>query len=437
MRNRSFAANTIEVILPVALALLLGLGAFLFLTPVFGQGHQADSGVIRIYSSVPMNQFASITHGVQMAIDEVNGRVGDYKIDYVPLNDAATIGGKWDAGVELANARRAVEDPDAMVYIGTYNSGAAKVSIPVLNRVNMAMISPGNTYPGLTKPGKGAAGEPWIYYPLGVRNYFRVVPADDLQGAAAAAYAKQLGTKSVYVLDDTELYGKGLASIFAQSAHDLGINVVGGPESIDVHATSYTDLASRIMQAKPDLVYFGGISDNHPGLVLRDLRNAGFQGSFMGGDGIADNTFIKDAQSAGSQGSGAIYSTLVGLPASKLTGAGAAWYQRYKQQYPSDDNEDFAPAGYEAAKVALSAIQRAGKKDREAIREAVASTSTAQIPGDHILGEWKFDQNGDTSLVTISVQQLGQAPDTGSTSWLYQGIMSYNPDTKAWTFEKQ
>ncbi len=89
MRNRSFALNTIEVIVPVVVAVVLGLGAFLFLTPVFGQGHQADPGVIRIYSSVPMDQFASITHGVQMAIDEAGGRVGNYKIDYVPLNDAA------------------------------------------------------------------------------------------------------------------------------------------------------------------------------------------------------------------------------------------------------------------------------------------------------------------------------------------------------------
>src|SRR5438105_14610459 len=143
-----------------------------------------------------------------------------------------------------------------MAYIGTYNSGAAKISIPVLNRVHMAMISPGNTYPGLTKPGTGTAGEPWTYYPLGVRNYFRVVPADDLQGAAAAAYAKEIGAHSVYVLDDTELYGKGIATIFASQARNLGLNVVGGSESIDVHATDYTQLANKIVQTKPDLVYF-------------------------------------------------------------------------------------------------------------------------------------------------------------------------------------
>ena len=235
------------------------------------------------------------------------------------------------------------------------------------------MISPGNTYPGLTKPGTGTAGEPYIYYPLGVRNYFRVVPADDLQGAAAAAYAKQIGAKSVFVLDDTELYGKGIAAIFARRSTNLGLTVAGGPESIDTHASSYTQLADRIIQSKADLVYFGGITANQPDKVLADLRSAGYNGAFMGADGIGDDSFIKSVTDNISNKSN-IYSTLVGLPGAQLTGAGSTWFTKYKSQYPSDDNEDFASFGYEAGKVAISAIQRANKKDREAIRQAVAAT---------------------------------------------------------------
>ncbi len=269
MRNRTFSFNIREVVIPALVALLIGAALFFMLTPGFGAGRTSDPNVVRIYSSVPMPSYDSIVHGIQMAVDEAGGRAGPFTIDYVPLNDATVREDgslKWDAALELANARQAAEDPDAMVYIGTYNSGAAKISIPVLNRVHMAMISPGNTYPGLTKPGTGEAGEPWVYYPLGIRNYFRVVPADDLQGSAAAAYAQEIGARSVYVLDDTELYGKGIANIFARSAQELGLDVVGGPESIDVRANDYSDLAAKIMQANPDLVYFGGISANHPAL---------------------------------------------------------------------------------------------------------------------------------------------------------------------------
>ncbi len=433
MRRGQFRLGTIEVVGPILLALALGVVLYFAVGPGIGLGRSSDPQTVRIYSSVPMNKFASIVHGAEMALDEAGGHAGNFRVELVPLNGAPTIDGKWNASVELANARRAVEDPDAMAYIGTYNSGAAKISIPVLNRVHMAMISPGNTYPGLTKPGTGNAGEPYSYAPLGTRNYFRVVPADDLQGSAAAAYARQIGVKSVYVLDDTELYGHGIAVIFAQSAKDFGINVVGGPEGIDVRAQSYTDLARKVATAKPDLVYFGGISDNHAGLLLRDLRAAGYTGAFMGADGIVDSTFIQQSQQ-GASGAGDVYATQLGLPASRFTDVGAAaWYTRYKSRYPSDDNEDFAPFGYEAMKVALHAIEKAGVKDREAIRAAVSTTSSADLPGDHILGDWKFDANGDTSLVSISVlKQEGN----GDNPWVFQGLLVFDPQSKKWLFQE-
>lgn len=431
MGNKSSRPGALQVLGPILLAAIVGMVLYLGLVPRTGQADSDDPQLVRIYTSVPMNRYASIVHGAQMALDEANSRAGDFRVELVPLNGARTIDSKWEPDVELANARRAVEDPSAMAYIGTYNSGAAKISIPVLNRVHMAMISPGNTYPGLTKPGTGNAGEPFAYYPLGERNYFRVVPADDLQGSAAAAYANQAGLKSVYVLDDTELYGHGIAAIFAQSARSLGMQVAGGPEGIDVRATNYTGLAQKIKAANPDLVYFGGISDNHPGMVLRDLRTAGYTGAFMGADGIVDTAFIQQTQQ-GTSNLGNVYATLVGLPASRLSGSGATWYSQYKARYPDDDNEDFAPFGYEAGKVALRAIEKAGKRDREAIRAAVSTISSADLPGEHILGDWKFDNNGDTSLVNISVlKQVGQT----SNPWNYQGLMLYDTQAKNWSYQ--
>jgi branched-chain amino acid transport system substrate-binding protein len=427
MRNRSFNLGPLEVVIPVILAIVAGLVIFVALAPGIGFGRTSNPNLVRIYTSVPMNNFASIVHGVQMALDEANNRAGNFQVELVALNGAPTLDGNWDATVELSNARRAVEDPDAVVYIGTYNSGAAKISIPVLNRVNMAMISPGNTYPGLTKPGTGNAGEPFTYYPLGVRNYFRVVPADDLQGSAAVAFAQQQGIKSIYVLDDTELYGKGIATIVAQAARDAGLEVKGGPESIDVRANDYTQLAERIISAGPDLVYFGGYSYNHAGIVLRNLRESGYDGLFMGADGIQDDVFIEDVNSSGAP-AGEVYSTLVGLPASQLSGPGREWYRLYKALYPNDKNEDFAPFGYEAARVALHAIEKAGTKDREAIRAAVASTTSADLPEPHILGDWHFDANGDTSLVSISVQDLQDR-------WTYRGLLVYNPETRTWAYQ--
>ena len=115
--------------------------------------------------------------------------------------------------------------------IGTFNSGCAEIEIPVLNRAPngpIAMVSPANTYVGLTHGGPGTvAGEPGKYYPTGKRNYARVVAADDYQGAADALLAQSLGVKKVFILNDKEAYGLGVATNFRNAAKKLGIKIVG------------------------------------------------------------------------------------------------------------------------------------------------------------------------------------------------------------------
>ena len=69
------------------------------------------------------------------------------------------------------------------------------------------MVSNANTNPGLTKAWDP---KPDKYYPTGARNYARVCTTDDVQGSAAAQFAKSIGVKSVYVLNDTETYGQVL-----------------------------------------------------------------------------------------------------------------------------------------------------------------------------------------------------------------------------------
>ena len=99
--------------------------------------------------------------------------------------------------------------------------------MPILNKANLVMISPGNTYPGLTKPGTGEQNEPRIYRPTGKINYFRVVPTDDLQGAVAAEWCKELGAKKVFVMHDRELYGKGIADVFRRTAQPWAVESSG------------------------------------------------------------------------------------------------------------------------------------------------------------------------------------------------------------------
>jgi branched-chain amino acid transport system substrate-binding protein len=360
---------------------------------------QAQMSTIKIISSLPRTgsskgQTDTIVNAYKQAFEEANYTAGGFTIEYEDMDDATPARGAWDAGKEAENANKAVSDPDVMVYLGTFNSGAAKVAIPILNRASLVMISPANTYPGLTKPGKGEPNEPDIYFPNGVRNYSRVVPADDLQGAVAANWANSMGITKVYVLDDTELYGHGIAVVFSETAMKIGLGVVGGPEGIDSKASDYRALATKIRGTGAELVYYGGITQNNAGKLFKDLRSVlGPSVALMGPDGIFEQAFLDDAGDAAE----GVYVTFGGVGPSKLTGKGAAWYNAYKAKYGAEP-EAYASYGYEAAKVAIDAITRAGSKDREAIRAAVFATANF----DGVLGTWSFDANGDTSLTTMS-----------------------------------
>jgi branched-chain amino acid transport system substrate-binding protein len=361
----------------------------------------AAGETIKIVSSLPRTgsskgQTDTIVNAINQRLEQDNFGAcnGQFKIVYEDMDDATAAAGKWDPTQEANNANKAAADADVMVYIGTFNSGAAAVSIPILNAAGLVMISPANTAVGLTKPAD--PGEPEKYYPNGKRNYTRVVPADDIQGKAGANWAKELGIKSVYILHDTETYGKGLADVFREQAKANGFEEKGY-EGIDKKAQDYKALGTKIKDAAPDLVYFGGITQNNAGLLLKDLRASGFQGKFLGPDGIYEQAFL---EAAGDSAEGA-YITFGGVPADKLEGKGKEWYEAYKAKFNAEP-EAYASYGYEATSVALGAINSVCKKDRAAILDAVFATKDF----DGILGNWSFDANGDTSLTTMSGLQV-------------------------------
>jgi branched-chain amino acid transport system substrate-binding protein len=363
-------------------------------------GGGGDPAVIKIVSSMPRTgsakeQTDSIANGIRIALEEAQHRAGPFELVYADCDDATTAAGQWTAEKETANAKRAARDPDVMVYIGTYNSGAAKISMPILNRAHLLMISPANTAIGLTKPGLGDRGEPEMYRPSGKLNYVRVVPADDLQGSLSAAWAKEMGFQRVWVLDDNEMYGKGLATAFADACRDLGIEVLG-EESIDAKAQEFRSLMIAVREARPDLIYFGGSTQTKGGQIAKDLVAAGIDARFMAPDACFEDAFIA---SAGPENvNDRCFVTFGGLPPDALTGRAKEFADRYEARFHKPPAA-YAIYGYEAAKVAIAAIERAGVKNRQAIVDACLSIKDFDQGA---LGRWSFDANGDTTIKSIS-----------------------------------
>jgi branched-chain amino acid transport system substrate-binding protein len=382
-----------------------GGGATIGPLPGEGEAGAGSSGkeTIKIVSSLPRTgsakaQTDTIVNGIKMALEDADWKAGDFAISYLDMDDATASAGQWTAEAERANADRAMKDPDVMVYIGTYNSGAAKISMPILNEAELLMISPANTWPGFTKSDVGDPGEPEMYRPTGRVTYTRVVPADDLQALRAAEWAKEMGIKTVYILDDNEVYGRGIARLFHDFCEELEIEVLGH-DSIDGRQQEYRATMTTIKPLDPDLIYFGGTTQNNAGQIAKDLVASGMDAKLMVPDGCMEEAFI---EAAGADNlNGRCFVTFGGKPPEKLEGAGKEFVDRYVERFDRMP-EAYAVYGYEAARVALEAIRRAGKKDRLAIVEACLAIRDF----DGALGTWSFDENGDTTLTAISANKV-------------------------------
>ncbi len=199
-----------------------------------GCGGGDGGSTLKIVSDLPLQgsdreQTAQMNLAIQEVLAQADNKAGDYTIEFEEFDDSTAAAGKWDEAKCAENGNTYADDSSIVGVIGTYNSGCAAIIIPILNEVGVAMVSPANTYTGLTVSGPGTeSGEPDKYYPTGTRNYTRVVANDSFQGRIDASYMKDdLGVTKVYILDDRELYGKGVADVFESSAKEIGLEVVG------------------------------------------------------------------------------------------------------------------------------------------------------------------------------------------------------------------
>jgi branched-chain amino acid transport system substrate-binding protein len=338
-------------------------------------------------------QTESMVKAIQMAVDETNGKAGGVKLTYKSLDNSTAQAGKWDEAKCADNMNTLAQDAKVVVVIGPMNSGCAQVQIKTANTAGLAMVSPAATAVGLTKAG-GGPGEPDKYYPNGTRNFLRVALADDLQAKAAAQWATELKVKKAFVLHDKETYGKGLADQFEGAAEEAGIEIVGN-EGIDPLASNYRALVPKIVGDGAEMVFFGGITQNNAGQVLKDVRAASKDMIFIGPDGIYEEAFVK---AAGDSGEGA-HATFGGLPPEKLEGAGKEFVEKFTKAHGAP--QAYTAYAYDAAGIAIAAIKRCAEGDgvtRACVLEQLFATK------DHagVLGSFSITKTGDTTLSTLS-----------------------------------
>jgi branched-chain amino acid transport system substrate-binding protein len=357
---------------------------------------------VLIASDLPM-QGSSRTQTVQMVkairfiLDQRNWKAGDKNVAYQVCDDSTAQAGKWDSGKCSQNAQAYAGNESVVGVIGTFNSGCAAIIIPVLNQApggGVGMVSPANTYVCLTEGGPGCEKtEPDKYYPGGNRNYARVVAHDAYQAAAVAEFAQKQGIKSVYILNDKEAYGLGVATNFRNAAEKLGIKVTGF-SAWDPKAASYEALMRQIGRTNPDAIFLGGLIDENGAQVIKDKvavlgPNTG-QVKLLAPDGFTQQSTIDESGVANARG---MFLSVAGVPVGELTGDGKEFIEAFRQELGDEPVDPYAAYGAQAAEVLLGAIERSDGS-RSGVIEEIFTTKVEN----GILGSFEINENGDPAL---------------------------------------
>src|SRR4051812_46507718 len=371
-----------------------------------GGGAGNAGKTLTIYSSVPLQgslrpASEALVNGAKLALEQAGNKAGDHPIKYVSLDDSTAQAANWTPEATSANALKAAQDDSAVAYIGEFNSGASKVSIPILSEAGVPQISPANTYVGLTSDEPGSEpGEPKKYYPTGDRTYVRIVPKDTIQAAALVTLMKQDGCTKVAMTNDKEVYGAGLARNIELSSKAQSLTLTGN-DPIDSKAANFRSLAQKAKAAGADCFVFSGTIANNAVQLYKDFAAAlGPDAKMYGPDGVAQANFADEKQGAPPAALAARTKVPVAtLAPDKYPPQGQEFFKAFTEKYGVKNPDPYAIYGYEAMNLALDAIKRSGDGTRPNILKAIFSTKDRQS----VLGTYSIDKNGDTTLTDYGV----------------------------------
>jgi len=340
-----------------------------------------------------------IKNGAQLALEQLGGPLtsAGFTLELAPYDDQATP----DVGV--ANAKSIVADSAILCGVGHLNSGVMIPSSEEYHTAGLPFVSPANTNPVVTTRGYAEVN--------------RVVGRDDVQAPVAEAYAfNELGAKSVYIIHDKTAYGQGVAEFYRGAAEKDGMQVLGfeGTEE----TANFDAIITPLLAAKPDVVFFSGIY-NQAGVFFKQARDAGFEGTFEGTDGMDASDLAALAGDALTKGGGMVYTSVAG-PASAYPKA-AKFADDFKAKFGATP-QPFAAQAYDSMGVCLAAIKNAadaagGKvPTREAVRDAIRALSY-----EGLTGTISFDSIGDQPQAQYFVIKVNA---TSADTWGSNEIVS-------------
>jgi branched-chain amino acid transport system substrate-binding protein len=311
-----------------------------------GSDESNGAAELTIYVSLPLHEpeGRDAADGARLALSDA----GEVSARAVFVDD--TEGGRWSPARAAANARRATEDSTSIAYLGDFESGATRASLPVTNQAHLLQVSPASSADDLVAPFPGSDEVPDVQ-PTGDRTFGRVIPSDAAQAAAGAGWVDRLGVRRVATVSDGSAFGDSLVASFREA------------------------LRRAAIERDAEFVYYGGLAADVP-------RAAG-------------RLMVSDAElGPGIAEPAGTLATSAALDPSQLLAAGQDFAASFRDRYGRPPGR-YAAYGYEAMSVILDSIERA---DDPTDRGSVIGAFFATADRDSIVGRYSITDTGETTL---------------------------------------
>ncbi len=319
----------------------------------------ASGGTITLGMVVPLTGSSAaigpyMQNGAQLAVNEINAAGGvlgkQLKLD---VQDGAC-----DAKSAATAANKLVSDK-VTVSVGGYCSGATLPTLPIFNGAGIPMIIPAANSDDLVNQ----------KLPL----VFLINGTGTQQAQAALKFMTKEGAKKVALMDDNTSYSTNITKNVA----GLMAKAPDGPqqaihESVTAGESDYSANVNAVMKANPDFVYWTGYYQEG-GLIIKQLRQAGYTGKIMVADGSVDQKLIQIAGQNNAQG---VFATMTQTP--QTIPNGQAWIDKYKKAFHADPGP-YSTQAYDAVRVAAEAMKNANSTDGKAIADALMKIDGFQL----------------------------------------------------------
>ncbi|MER7444617.1 branched-chain amino acid ABC transporter substrate-binding protein [Micromonospora avicenniae] len=321
-----------------------------------GGGDKSDDGPIVLGMLTPLSGSSSaigpyMKNAAQLAVDEINakGGVNGRKLELKVEDEAC------DAKSATAGANKLVT-AGVKISVGGYCSGATLPTLPIFEKAGVPMLIPAANSNELVAQHK--------------KNVFLINGTGAQQSDAALKFMKKVGATKVALMDDNTSYSKDIADTTAKLL--TGSPALAGRESVTAGESDYSANVHAILKGQPDFIYWTGYYQEG-GLIIRQLRQAGYKGNVMVADGSVDQKLVDIAGPEAAEG---VFATMTQTPET-IQGA-EKWIADYKSKFGADPGP-YSTQAYDAVRVAAEAVGKAGSTDGDAVIKALEGIDGFQL----------------------------------------------------------